>query len=451
MKIVIVGCGKVGYTVAGQLANEKHNVTVIDINRKNIDRVTNEFDVYGVIGNGVSSQVLEEADISSAELFLALTGNDELNLVCCLVARKSGGCKTIARIHNPIYAQEMDVLKNELGLAMIVNSEMMAAAEIARILRSPSAKKIETFAKGRVEIVKYKLPENSELCNMQIKDIMGRLRIDMLITAVERGEEVIIPNGEFALMPGDIISVATVSKKANQMLKKAGLSNSRISSAMIVGGGDISYYLTKMLITMGIRTTIIEKNYEKCEDLSAEFDGAMIIHGDAISEGVLFEEGVKDADSFIALTNIDETNILLSLFAKKNSNAKLITKVHTLSYDDVIESMDLDTIICPKNIVRDNIISYARALENSKGSNVETLYNIIEGKAEALEFIIKKDSAVTGKSLAELRLKDGIIIACITHGRHIEIPNGRSIIREGDSVVVVTTRKGLNDISDILG
>ncbi|MCR5784901.1 MAG: Trk system potassium transporter TrkA [Eubacterium sp.] len=450
MKIVIVGCGKVGYTVAGQLAKEKHNVTVIDLNRKNIDRVTNEFDVYGVIGNGVSSAVLEEADISSAELFLALTGNDELNLVCCLVARKAGGCKTIARIHNPIYAEELNVLKNELGLAMIVNSELMAATEIARILRSPSAKKIETFAKGRVEILKYRLPENSDLCNIQIKNITSKLKIEMLIAAVERGEEVIIPNGDFELEAGDVISVVTVSKKANQMLKKAGLTNSRISNVMIIGGGGISFYLTKMLMSMGIRTTIVEKNYDKCESLSETLDGAMIIHGDAISEGVLFEEGVKDTDAFIALTNIDETNILLSLFAKKNSNAKLITKVHTLSYDDVIDNMDLDTIICPKNIVGENIIRYARALENSKGSNVETLYNIIEGKAEALEFIIKKDSAVIGKSLMELQLKDGIIIACISHGRVIEIPNGKSVIREGDSVVVVTTRKGLNDITDIL-
>ena len=450
MKIVIVGCGKVGLTVAGQLCRENYDITVVDTSKKNIDRVTGMYDVYGVIGNGVSADVLEEAGIKEADLFITLTGNDELNLVCCLVARKIAKCKTIARIHNPIYSKELDLIKGELGLSMIVNSELMAAEEIARILRSPSARKIETFAKGRVEIIKYKLLETSSLCDTAIRDTFRKIKENVLICAVERGDEVIIPMGDFVLQAGDVISITTVSKKANVILRKITNTNNKVSSALIVGGGGVSYYLAKSLLANGIRVTIIEKDYDRCNELSLTLDGAMIINADAVNESILYEEGIVDVDAFITLTNIDETNLLLSLFGKHNSTAKIITKVHTIAYDDVISSMDLDTVICPKNIVGENIVRYARALENSKGSNIETLYNIIEGKAEAIEFIIRAECPLIGKKIMDIKIKSGIIVASITHGKQIEIANGNSVIREGDSVVIVTTREGLNDIQDIL-
>ena len=451
MKIIIVGCGKVGLAIVAQLSKEKHDVTIVDVNKQNVETTTNLYDVFGVVGNGASAQVLEQAGIADADLLIAMTGNDELNMLSCLIAQKIGHCKTISRIHNPEYNDELNIIKEELGLAMTVNSEQMAAEEIARLIRFPSAQKIESFAKGKVDIIKYKIPENSKLDGCRVMDLAHRFLVKMLICAVEHDNEVFIPNGEYVLHSGDLISFIATGGMATELFMKLGLGRRKISTCMIVGGGGVSYYLAKLLLRMNVRVTIIDKNRDRCNFLSDELDDeAIVICGDAVDQSILDEEGIRDMDAVCAMTNLDETNILLSLYARENSKAKLITKVHRLNYGEIISGLDLDSVICPKNIVADNIIQYVRAMQNSLGSNVETLYKIIEDRAEALEFYVKKDSPVVGIPLENLEMKEDLIVAGILHGRRAEIPHGKSIIRAGDSVVVVTTREGLNDISDIL-
>lgn len=450
MDIIIVGCGKIGTILTQQLCKEGHNVSVIDIEKEAVEQTAVKYDVLGVIGNGVSCKVQRDAGIETADLLIAVTGSDEVNLLCCLFAKKTGNCHTISRIQNPIYRDDLGVIKNELGLSMTIHSEYAAALEIARLLRFPSAIKIETFVKGRVEILKYKIPEGSKLCNYSLVQISDKLRCDVLVCAVERGEEVIIPNGNFTLLEGDVISVVATPKKAVEFFKKIGVGTNKVKSAMLVGGGGITYYAAKELLNMGIDVTIIEKKRERCKILSEALPQAMIINGDGIDQNLLLEEGLERVDSFGALTNMDEENILLSLYVKSKTKAKLITKVHKITFDDVIHSLDLGSVICPKNIVSENIIQYVRAMQNSVGSNVETLYNFIEDKAEALEFIVKEESPVTGIPLERLVLKDNIIVACINHKGKITIPKGRDIILKGDSVIVVTTNSGLDDITDIL-
>lgn len=450
MDIIIVGCGKIGCILTQQLCKEGHNVSVIDIDKDAVEQASVKFDVLGVIGNGVSSHVQEDAGIDSAQLVIAVTGSDEVNMLCCLVAKKTGNCHTIARIQNLVYSEEIRILKDELGLSMTINSEYAAALEITRLLRFPSAIKIETFVKGRVEILRYKLPGNSRLHNCSLFEITDRLKCDVLVCAVERQDEVIIPNGNFVLKEGDFISVVATPKKAVEFFKKIGVGTSRVKSTMLVGGGGITYYAAKELLNMGVDVTIIEKKRERCRLLSEALPQAMIIHGDGIDQNLLVEEGLDSVDSFGALTNMDEENILLSLYVKSKTNAKLITKVNKITFDDVIHSLDLGSVICPKNIVSENVIQYVRAMQNSVGSNVETLYNFIEDKAEALEFIVREESQVTGVPLERLSLKDNIIIACINHKGRITIPKGRDMILKGDSVIVVTTNSGLDDITDIL-
>ena len=450
MKIIIIGCGKIGLRLVGTLSGEDHDVTVIDTNKKVIEEITNRFDVYGFCGNGASAAVLGEVGIGGADLLIATTGNDELNMLCCLIARKIGKCYTIARIHNPEYNRELHIIKDEFGFAMTVNSEYMAAVETARILKFPSAQEIESFAKGKVEIIKYKVPEDSTLSDTKVRQIPGKYGVQVLICAVERGDDVIIPNGEFVIKSGDVVSVVATVNMATELFTRMGLAKKKIAKCMIVGGGGVSYYLADMLLKMGMRITIIEKSYERCMFLSENLEGAIVINADAVDPTVLEEEGLREMDAFITMSNIDETNILLSLYAKKNSSAKLITKVHRIAYDDIIKSLDLDTIICPKNIVADNILQYVRAMENASGSNVETLYKIIENKAEALEFVVREGSPVSDIPLMDLKIKPNIIIACINHANKVIIPNGMSKIVANDRVVIVTTNSSLNDISDIL-
>lgn len=450
MNIIIVGCGKIGTVLTEQLCREGHNVSIIDLNKQLVESVSNKYDVLGVVGNGASYQTQQNAGIESSDLLIAMTGVDELNLLCCLIAKKMGNCQTIARIQNPTYSEEISIIREELGLSMTVNPEYLAAKEVASILRFPSAIKIEKFAKGRVEIIKYKIEKGSKLKDFKLMNISTQLGCDVLVCAVERGTEVVIPNGNFTLQEGDIISIVATPKRANELFKKMGLGTSKVKSSMIVGGGGVSYYLAKELAGMGVSVTIVERNVNRCQVLSEELPMATIINGDGIDQNILLEEGIETVESFAALTNLDEANILLSLYAKGASRAKLITKVHKVSYDNIVHGMDLGSIICPKNIVADNIIQYVRAMQNSYGSNIETLYKIIENKAEALEFIVRGKSQIVGIPLEKLDLKPNMLIACINHANTVIIPKGQDMIREGDSVVVVTTASGLNDITDIL-
>ncbi|MDD5936264.1 MAG: Trk system potassium transporter TrkA [Clostridiales bacterium] len=450
MQIIIVGCGKIGNSITQKLSQEGHNVTVIDLDNSIVQTTSTQYDVMGVIGNGASYSVQQEAGIAETDLLIAVTASDEVNLLCCLIAKKAGNCSTIARVRNPIYNAELSFIKEELGLSMSINPEFSAATEIARLLRFPSAIKIDTFAKGRVELLKFRIPDNSPLNQCTISNISKNIGCDILICAIERGDEVITPNGNTTLYAKDLVSFVASPQNASRFFKKIKIETHQVHNTIIVGGGKIAFYLAEQLIRSGISVKIIEKNLARCELLTEQLPSATIINGDATNQELLLEEGLAHSESFVSLTDMDEENIVLSLFAKKSSKAKVITKVNKISFDNVIRDFDLGSLVHPKQIVADNITSYVRAMQNSIGSNIETLYNIIDNKAEALEFIIRKNSPVIGIPLEKLNIRDHILVACITRKKSIIIPRGKDMIQEGDTVIIVTTHTGLHDIKDIL-
>lgn len=450
MQIIVVGCGNVGSTLTEQLSSEGHNITVIDVDNRKLQNLVNSNDVMGVIGNGVSFAVQKEAGVEHAHLLIAVTGSDEVNLLCCLIARKTGGCHTIARVRNPIYSMEIGYIKEELGLSMIVNPEFTAAQEMARLLKFPSAITIDTFTKGRVEVVKYRVGADSVLCDQSLQQINSRLKADVLICTVERDENVYIPGGNFIIRERDEISIVGTTQKTLAFFKKLGAAVTRARNAMIIGGGETSYYLAKQLLAMGLQIKIIEIDKERCEELSELLPDAIIIHGDGTDRNLLMQEGLMQTEAFVSLTNVDEENIMLSLFAKSLTKAKLITNVHRISYDEIIDSLDIGSIIYPKYLTAENIIKYVRAMDNSLGSNIETLYRLNDNRAEALEFYIKEGSPVVGIPLQDLPIKPNILICAINHRGTTTIPGGQSIIQVGDTVIVVTTNTGLNAIGDIL-
>lgn len=450
MKIIIVGCGNVGTTLAEQLSSEGHDITVIDTREQLVKDVSAAFDVLGIVGNGASFNVQSEADIGNADLLVAVTGADELNLLCCLIARKAGGCHTIARVSNPVYSNEIGFIKEELGLSMIINPQQTAAREMARMLKFPSALKVDTFAKSRSELLVYRIEEDSPLCNMQLKEMKGKLHCDVLIPVVERGEQIVIPGGDFRMMAKDNITVIGTQLKMMELFKKLGKPTAAVRDIMIIGGGITSIYLAKQMLQMGIKVKIIERDMKRCEELAEMLPKAMIIHGDATDKDVLLEEGLVQAGAFVANTNFDEENIMLTLFAKSLSKAKLITKIHRVAYDDIVNNLDLGSIIYPKYIMAAHIIKYVRAMKNSIDSNIESLYRLNDNRVEVLEFMIKENSPIVGIPLAELKLKPNVIIGCITHKGQLTVARGQSVIAVGDTVILITTQTGMHDIRDAL-
>jgi len=451
MNIIIVGCGKVGQKITEMLSLEnEHNITIIDPDYSVVSDLTNEYDIMGVEGSGTSIDILTEAGIENADILIAVTGSDEINIITCLIAKKAGNCKTIARVRRPEYRKEINLIKDELGLAMVINPELAAASEIARLIRFPSAIQIDTFAKGRVEILKFKISEDSPLCDLRIADMSTKLKSEILVCGVERGEEAAIPRGDFVLKEGDKISIVGSYENVTEFFKKIGFKMQTIRDTTIVGGGETAYYLAKQLITTGVRVKIIEKDAKRCGELCELLPKATIINGDGTDTRVLMEEGLEGAGSFVTLINIDEENIMLSLFAKSKTDGKIITKINKIAYDEVIKGLDLDAIIYPKNITAEYIVRFVRATNNSLGNNIETMHFILDGKAEALEFKIEKDSPVADITLENLSLKQNVLIACINRGTKVFMPHGKDVIKAGDNVIVVTTSHGFEDISDIL-
>lgn len=451
MKIIIVGCGKVGLTLTEQLNNEGHDITVIDKDGGKLRSVTDNIDVMGVEGNGAIYQVQMEAGIRETDLLIATTNSDELNMLCCLIAKKAGNCHTIARIRNPEYANEIRYIREELNLSMAINPELAAANEISRLLKFPSVIKIDTFAKGRVELMKFIVPDHSVLHNMHVFEVPQRLGCNVLICAVERGHEVVIPDGNFQINLGDKISFIAAPAQAMEFFRQVGIENNSIKTAMFVGGGKITYYLAKMLEETNIKIKIIEQDFRRCNELSELLPKAMIIHGDGSNQQLLLEEGIQQTEAFASLTGFDEENIMLSLYAASVSKTKLITKINRIAFEDVINQMNLGSIIYPKLITADSIVRYVRAMQNSMGSNVETLYKIVANKVEALEFRVGKDAPMIGIPLEKLSLKNNLLIACINRNGKIITPRGKDSMHSGDTVIVVTTHSGLNDLKDILG
>ncbi|MCR5753551.1 MAG: Trk system potassium transporter TrkA, partial [Acetatifactor sp.] len=395
MKIIIVGCGKVGYTLVEQLNREDHDIVVIDEREEKVRSITDDLDAMGIVGNGVSYQVLQEADISHADLLIAVTGSDEQNLLCCVLAKKAGHCKTIARVRNPIYFKQVAFLREELGLAMIINPEFVSATEIARIFQFPSAVKIDSFSKGRIEMLHFRVTKECLLNNYELIHIRSTLKCEVLVSMVTRGEEVLIPKGDFVFREGDVVAILATPVNAMDFFRKIGIGTSRVHTAMIVGGGMLAYYLASRLLSAGIQTKIIDWNQERCEELNELLPKATIICGDGTDQKLLLQEGLASVDGFAALTGLDEENILLSLFAKKASHAKIVTKINRINFSGVLNDLPLDSIAYPRLQTADLILKYARSMNESLNSNVENLYKLEDGRAEALEFFIKEPSTVT--------------------------------------------------------
>lgn len=451
MKIIIVGCGKVGTTLAEQLNRENHDITLIDINDDAIQNISDSADVMGVTGNGAVYQVQMEAGIQDADLLIATTNSDELNMLCCLIAKKAGNCHTIARIRNPEYSSEIRYIREELNLSLAINPELAAAREIARLLRFPSAIKIEPFAKGRIELLKFLIPDHSPLDELKVMDVVNRLKSNVLICVVERENDVVIPDGNFVMKKGDKISFIASHQDSADFFKKAGVENNTVKSAMFVGGGKLTHYLCNLLADTKIKIKIIERDEERCRRLSELLPKAMIIHGDGTDEQLLLEEGICQTEAFASLTGFDEENIMLSLYASSQSSAKLITKVNKIAFENVINSLNVGSLIQPKMLTAELILQYVRAMQNSMGSsNIETLYKIAADKAEALEFRVKEGSPVLGIPLEKLKLRDNLLVACINRGGTIITPRGKDTVEAGDTVIIVTTHTGLNDLTDIL-
>lgn len=450
MNIIIVGCGKVGYTLVEQLSGEEHDIAVIDAKPEKVKAITDDLDAMGIVGNGISYQTLQEAGISRADLLIAVTGSDEQNLLCCVIAKKAGHCKTIARVRNPIYSSEISFLRKELGLAMIINPEFATASEIARIFQFPSAVKIDTFSKGRIEMLHFRVTKDCRLNNYELIHIRTTLKCDVLACTVTRGEEILIPKGDFIFREDDVVSIVATPPKASEFFRKIGIGISKVHTAMIVGGGTIAYYLARRLLSVGIETKIIEQDSVRCEQLSELLPKATIICGDGTDQRLLIQEGLESVDGFAALTGLDEENVLLSLYAKKVSHAKIVTKVNRITFNSVLNDLALDSIAYPRLQTADVIIKYARSMNESLNSNVENLYKLEDGRAEALEFTIMEHSEVTDVPLGKLRIRKNILICSITRGTQVIIPSGQDMIKVGDSVVVVLTHSRLNDIREIL-
>lgn len=450
LNIIIVGCGKVGATLIQQLGKEGHDITIIDKSAEKIQAMTNLYDVMGIVGNGASYSVQMEAGIENTDLLIAVTDSDELNLLCCTVAKRVGDCAAIARVRTPDYSKEVTYLREKLGLAMIINPELEAAKEAARILYMPTALEVNSFAHGQAEMIKFKVPEGNVLDGMTISHLGQNIAPNILICAVERDGEVYIPSGDFQMAKGDIISFAASRKVAKSFLEDIGFKTNQVKNTMIIGGGKAAYYLANQLLNMGIPVKIIERNKERCEELSVLLPKAIIINGDGTDEELLKEEGIEYMESFVPLTGIDEENIMLTLHARQVSNAKVITKINRIAFKNVISRLNLGSLIYPHFITSEAIIAYVRAKKNSRNSNIETLYHMFDYRAEAIEFRVDKESAVTNISLAELSLKKNLLIAFINRNGSIIIPSGQDCIKVGDTVMIVTTHTGFNDIQDIL-
>lgn len=451
MRIIIVGCGKVGSTIIKQLSAEGHDIVAIDVNPHIIEDITDTYDVMGVVGNCVNYQVLKEAGVEETDLLIAVTDSDEKNLLTCLIAKKAANCKTIARVRDPEISEEINYISSELGLSMVVNPEKAAASEIARLLRFPAAVQIDTFAKGDVELMKFVIPSDSPIVGLSLSEIDNKFNGYTLICCVERKDEAYIPNGSFVIEAGDKITLVSSNNITKDFFKSIGIDIKRVNNAMIVGGGKISVYLCQKLANKNIDLKIIEQDKARCEDLSEVLKNVTIINNDGSDESVLIEEGIDNVDAFVSLTGIDEENIFLSLFAEKRGVLKVITKVDRITYNEVINNLNLGSLIKPKNIIADNIVRYVRAINNAQGdSQIETLHELIKGKIEACSFHINGDSKIIDKPLSKLKTKKGVIIASIRRKKEVIIPNGQSTIQKGDTIVVVTNIKGIKNVNDLL-
>ena len=451
MKIVIIGDGKVGYKLAEHLSVDNYDVVLIDNNEEKLKEAINNLDVNCFAGDGVSVEVQAEAGVPEADLVIACASTDELNMLSCLVAKRLGAKHTIARVRNPLYYHQIDMLKEDLHLSMVINPEFAVANEIARNLIFPDASKVETFVKGRLELVEFPVREGNPVIGYKLADIYSKFQIKILICAVQRGSEVFIPDGEFVIEEGDKLHIAAAHREIEQFFSRLGNRKRRVRNVLICGGGRVGFYLAKKLCSMGMEVKIIEQCHERCEELCEELPKVTVIHGDATDHDLLLEEGVREADALVALTGVDEENIIMGLFANKQGVQKIVAKVNEDSRAQMVAGLGIDSIVSSKNATVDAIFSYVRARQNSLSSaNIESMYRLVDDRVEALEFVIKEEAKYTNIALKDLKTKPNNLIACIGRNRQLIIPSGSDSIQVGDTVVVITKSKKIQDITDIL-
>ncbi len=448
MKVVIIGGGKVGRKLVSELNSEGHDVILIDIKSSVTEQLQDQYDVMGICGSGSDIEVLKEAGIKNTDLLVAVTDKDEFNALCAVIGKKLGAKKCVARVRNMEYSKQLPFMRDVLGVNHIVNPEYYAASDISRTLRFPAAIKTETFARGRVELAEMRMPES--LDGKALRQIYTTYKVKVLICAVQRGDSVIIPNGDFILRSGDKIYITATHAALASFLKLTGIDNQRIKNVLIIGGGRIAFYLVKQLSEIGMKVKIIEHDMNQCELLAGYFSNVTVVCGDGTDQQVLEEEGINTYDSLVSLTGIDEENIIISMYAKTKKNMdKVITKIDRDIMPQVITATGIDSIVSPKDITANTILRYARAMEVSEDTEINALYRIVGGRAEAIEFRITRESALTSTPLRKLGLKDNILIAAIIKGNQVVTPDGDSTIEVGDSLVLVTT-KPLKKLGEIL-
>ena len=448
MDIIISGLGAVGTILMQELADEGHNIVVVDVNGSKVEDAVEKYDVKGVIGNGASSQVLKEAGVSYADLFIGATNHDELNILCCIIAKKLGAKKTIARASKPEY---LDLFKSEgdLGLSLMVNPQYEAALEISRMLRFPSAIKVNEFSNGKVELVEFRVSEDSDLVGLSLKHLGDKFKAKVLICAAQREGKAIIPTGDFVIQSEDRLFLTATAKDISLFFKQLGW-NKQAKDAIIVGGSTTAYYLCSELDRIGIHTKLIEKDRKKAELFSQTFKKVNVILGDGTDQDLLKEEGIATVDAFVALGNMDEQNIIMSMFAASQEVPKVITKIDQLSYYDMLQKSGIYSAVSTKNSTVDHIVRFVRLMNNTKGSTVKRMFHIIDDSTEILEFEAKENFKKFDIPLQKLNLKKHLLVAGIIRKGVLITPSGQDVIKEGDNVIIVTLEEGLDDLKDIL-
>ncbi|MGF6989373.1 trk system potassium uptake protein TrkA [Lachnospiraceae bacterium PF1-21] len=452
MNIVIIGDGKVGHKLAVSLSQtDENDVVLIDSNENKIKNTINQLDIICITGNGADIEVQKEAGVPEADLVIACASTDELNMISCLLAKRLGAGQTIARVRNPVYFQELEVLKDDLLLSMAVNPELALSDEIARILVFPDASKVETFVKGRVELVEFAVKDESRIIGMSLASIYKKYQVQILVCAIERKHEVHIPSGDFVVEKGDVLHIAASHQALESFFSAIGKRVKKVRNVMICGGSHVAYYLSKKILALGMEVKIIEKSRERAEHLCELLPEVTVINGDAGKPDLLKEEGIEVTDAIVCLTGMDEENIIMALYANTLGVRKIIAKVNEDSRAEMVEGLGIHSTVSAKGATADAIVSYVRAMNNSAGSaNVETVYQLIGGEIEAAELIIKEETNYTNIPLKDLRTKSNSLIACIARNHKIIIPNGNDHIEVGDSVVVITDEQGIDDFDDIL-
>lgn len=450
MNIVIAGVGKFGKVLTEQLSKENHNIIVIDNKANVIEETVNQFDVKGYCGNCASYITQKEASIAKFDLFIATASTDETNILSCLVAKKLGIKQTIARVRNPDYALQAQLMQDELGVSLTINPDLDTAREIFRILRFPSAIKVDTFANGKVDLVEIKIEKDSLLNGVSLINLKEKYQINVLVCAVKRDDQVIIPKGNFILKENDYVYITASVKEIQKAFKKLNLLKNKLTSTIIIGGGKITYYLASLLLENGILVKIIEKDLKRCQELSETLSGAIVLNGDGTNQKLLLEEGIENVDSLVTLTGMDETNIIISSFANNLNCHKVITKVNNTNYDLILKNVGLDSVVSPKEVFASHIIRYVRGMQNNKGNEFKTLYRLVGNKVEALEFIIANKTKYTSIPIKDLNIKKDYLLACIIRHNKVIIPSGKDTLEPLDSVIIVTTNSCVKDVADIL-